>query len=407
MNIPKSGNPDCVGTANDQRDICQQLLGNAIAKDHARIEVTACLRFQAKPLSDVKESYLASNGRRGRCYIRRKDVDWKQIAGFLAAIITSTAHAATYSISTFDVGHGAIGVGFSYSSFSAGINDSGAVVGAYIRPNFGEFPGYSGFLRTPNGVVTSFDAPIGAQAIYEGTNATALNNTGQVVGYGQYQSYRYAFARDVQGGMTIFSGGNEYSTSPFGINDGGEIVGVFLDSAHAGVEFRSFFRDASGAVTPISEPGGLQPLVNDINNIGQMVGGYGAHGYLRNADGSVALFDVPSDFATASGQELLGTFARGISDSGVIVGSYVIGISGEEPRAFVRDTDGNFSMFNVPGAVATELGGINNAGQLVGAFRDNAGTHWLHCYAGAVACELATAHVSGRRIALSTKTAND
>lgn len=304
-------------------------------------------------------------------------MNWKQIIAFLATVITSTAHAATYSISTFDVGLGAIGVGFAHDLFSAGINDSGAVVGAYIRPNFGEFPVYSGFLRTPDGTVTSFDAPIGANVIYEGTSAAALNNTGQVVGYGRYQSNRYAFTRDLQGGMTTFSGGNEFVTLPFGINDAGEIVGVYLDSASTGLEFRSFFRDANGAVTPISEPGPLQPLVNDINNIGQMVGSYGAHGYLRNRDGSVTLFDVPSDFATASGRELLGTFARGINDNGVIVGSYLIGLSGEEPRAFVRDLDGNFSMFNVPGALATELGGINNAGQLVGAFRDNAGTHWF------------------------------
>ena len=97
-------------------------------------------------------------------------------------------------------------------------------------------------------------------------------------------------------------------TRAFGINDGGQIVGDFLDAR-------------------------------------------GEHGFLK--DGAT--------FTTIDGA-FGSTLALGINDVGQIVGS--TGSVG-----FLKD-DASFTTINVPGALFTQPSGINDAGQIVGLFGD-------------------------------------
>ena len=82
---------------------------------------------------------------------------------------------------TFDVpDEGPQGIGC-YSDCSVGLNDWGAITGYYLDAN----NVYHGFVRSPEGKVTSFDAP-GAnttQGSYSGTFPVSINDQGEVTGY--------------------------------------------------------------------------------------------------------------------------------------------------------------------------------------------------------------------------------
>lgn len=112
-------------------------------------------------------------------------------------------------------------------------------------------------------------------------------------------------------------------TRPQKINDQGVIAGIFLDSS--GVS-RGFLRSHNGAFSPpIVEP-------NDTGNL---------------------------------------TEARGINNSRTICGDYLDGSTGAF-HGFFR-SNGSFTEFDVAGASGTQVLGINNAGDFVGAFLGNAG----------------------------------
>jgi uncharacterized membrane protein len=88
--------------------------------------------------------------------------------------------------------------------------------------------------------------------------------------------------------------------------------------------------------------------------------------------GSYTTLDVPG--ATF-------TVARGINDSGQIVGVY-----GDDPADIYYDDagpgyhgflpdNGNYTTLDVPGSAGTRAYGINASGQIVGAYLDGGGRH--------------------------------
>jgi len=124
----------------------------------------------------------------------------------------------------------------------------------------------------------------------------------------------------------------------------------------------SFLYD-NGAFVPIAVPefpGCTE--AHGVNNRGEVVGNYGFAGILPHAfflsEGTYTTIDGPSGFFTQ---------ARGISDTGLVTGSY-------GPRGFVYD-HGAFTFFDVPGALQTSPQGINNTSHVVGYYRDATGSH--------------------------------
>jgi hypothetical protein len=111
-------------------------------------------------------------------------------------------------------------------------------------------------------------------------------------------------------------------TQPQKINDGGDIVGIYLDSS---LVQRGFVRFNNGTFSaPIVEP-------NDTGNVTQ---------------------------------------GRGINNSGTVCGDY-IGSDGFDHGFFL--SGGTFTEYNFPGAIATVVLGINNVGDFVGGFSDSSG----------------------------------
>ena len=194
-------------------------------------------------------------------------------------------------------------------------------------------------------------------------------------------------------------------TSVSGMNNSGQMVGTYQDSAG----LHSFLRSSDGVTyTTINFPGASRTTVAGINNLGQVVGGYtnggATHGFLRGADGTFTSFDAPqatpdtspsaindrgeivgtrfSAFATVYGflrsadgstyttislPQASATFVRGINNDGEAVGWYAVGGSSGPQRGFARAVGGSYTAIEVPGtAGTTNVYAVNNRGQLAG-----------------------------------------
>ena len=231
-----------------------------------------------------------------------------------------------------------------------------------------------------------------------GTGWLALLGLG--LGIANAQSYLY-FTFDAPGST---------ATMASGINNSGQMVGLYQDAAG----WHSFLRSSDGVTyTTISVPGASQTNATGINNLGQVVGYYtvgtGGHGFLRSADGTFTTFDAPdafpytvpsaindrgeivgttlaagpvsygflrsadgSTYTTISAPGASATDVQGIANDGEIVGSYVAGGSYGPQRGFARGVDGSYTAIEAPGTTgATHVQAINNRGQMAGSFSGN------------------------------------
>jgi hypothetical protein len=139
-----------------------------------------------------------------------------------------------------------------------------------------------------------------------------------------------AFAREASDSISIqvittfdYPGGDVTQTIPEGINDGGDIVGIIIDSS--GVN-RGFVRFADGTFSP--------PIVEPNDTMGHTEG-------------------------------------RGITDQRLICGWY-IGSDGFAHGYFLNS--GVFTEFDVDGANDTIVDGLNDAGDFVGNYSNEAGS---------------------------------
>jgi hypothetical protein len=139
-------------------------------------------------------------------------------------------------------------------------NDLGVIVGFYTDKNIVPH----GFLRTPNGRITSFEAP-GAGLGYglnEGTVAYSINDLGVIAG--QYQDSNYVlhgFVRYLDGSFTTFEApgagtGANQGTLAFNINLEGATAGIYIDGSNV---YHGFVRSPHGEITSWFRRGVLSP----------------------------------------------------------------------------------------------------------------------------------------------------
>ena len=171
----------------------------------------------------------------------------------------------------------------------------------------------SGFFRNRSGKCTILDFP-GANL----TEAIGVNDDGQVVGdYRDANNVFHGFFWDAGQFLTIDVPFPATSTAPTGINNVGQIVGFYFDNNG---QARGFFYD-NGNSTTFDFPGAVATLPVDINDNGQIVGIFSADndsigGSFLLDDGSFTTFDVPFSGAIA-------TQVSGINNRGEIVGRYI------------------------------------------------------------------------------------
>ncbi len=188
--------------------------------------------------------------------------------------------------------------------------------------------------------------------------AEALDNNGVVSG--RFGNDGSAYLRNINGGPVIFLTlpGSDYNQIN-DINDLGQIVGRSSNDIFQ--PDQSFIRALDGTFSLSTIPDSLVPLA--INNLGQVVGFLspgGTTGFLREPNGTVTTINVPGS---------VNTVAMAINNLGQIVGIYdffVDSAGHQNGRGFIRNADGSFTMFDVPGWLFTGATSINDAGQIVG-----------------------------------------
>jgi uncharacterized membrane protein len=169
---------------------------------------------------------------------------------------------------------------FGYPACSGVINQWGAITGYYLDAN----NVFHGFIRSPKGKITTFEAP-GAD-----TNAGSFNGT-----------------------------------LPNAINDEGVITGVYYDANGAG---HGFLRVLAGAFSEFDVPGGsLLTIPVALNREGSVVGSVldGSavwHAFERNSDGTFETFSGPGSCNATPANGCTGTGAVSINDAGTIAGGY-------------------------------------------------------------------------------------
>lgn len=191
------------------------------------------------------------------------------------------------------------------------------------------------------------------------TFVEGLNNAGDLVGF--YETSFSTRAFRLSGGVyTDLSFIQPDDGRTIGINDAGAIVGSDVTSAE-GVLFQN------GVYSHFRASGFRPTAAADINNSGQIVGytfsGGTTHGLLRTG-GVDGQFDAPF----AAGGPDGGTFGQGINNNGQVVGAYFdfFGFG----HGFLL-SNASFTMVDNPlgtnGSFAT---GINDSGHIVGYYRD-------------------------------------
>ena len=175
-----------------------------------------------------------------------------------------------------------------YGSGAFSINDFGTVAGGY-EDDSGNLVNH-GLVRSPEGKLTTFEAPGSGTGLYQGTgspgSSVPLNQFGAIAGYYiDASNVVHGYLRAPWGEITTFDVPGEgsqgigcYSDCSIGLNNWGAITGYYLDANNV---FHGFVRSPWGNVTTFDAPGanttpgaysGTFPV--SINDEGEITGYY-------------------------------------------------------------------------------------------------------------------------------------
>lgn len=198
------------------------------------------------------------------------------------------------------------------------------------------------------------------------TSATGINNHGEIVGFYQVgtnclsgiptPTCRFHGFKIVSGKMTTLDVGSRF-TEILGVNDFGDVVGVFEDTSS---RFHGFLRHHTGAIQRIDPPGAtlcsefsgcLGGPPSAVNTSLTVVGG--------NFKWHNGVF-TKLDFTTPGGGETQNL--TGISNLGVIVGS----LFHQDFWNGIQLAGSDFDLFPRINGTDTHVFGVNGRGDLVG-----------------------------------------
>jgi hypothetical protein len=187
----------------------------------------------------------------------------------------------------------------SFSTEASGINNHSQIVGDYANNT-----GQHGFIVL-NGVFHSISAP-GAPSQ---TRALGINNFGAIVGDDGANGFLLS-----SGHFTNVRFPGSRSSMAFGINDFGTIVGTYGDST--GINHGFMLK--SGKYTSINFPGADNTSVFRIDNEGDIVGIYEMHGDVHGFTLDKGRFTTHDDPNAGSS-----TIIFGVNSHDRIVGSFI------------------------------------------------------------------------------------
>ena len=216
------------------------------------------------------------------------------------------------------------------------INSSGTAIAG--------FNNFSGVLLT-GGVIGTFGAAGAQYASAQGVNdaLAVVGGTANITG-GVYHGFFLTPPYAVNGGgqltgtMTLLDLPGADRTTFGGLNDAGQIVGESIFPPNAPVSQQAFILSGytidngalvGGTYTPFTVPGADAVHPSGINDSGAIVGsihsvddGGGLHGFYRDPSGVVTRLDFPA--VPPVGQHVA-TYAFGLNDLGQVVGAFTTG----------------------------------------------------------------------------------
>jgi uncharacterized membrane protein len=253
------------------------------------------------------------------------------------------------------------------------INPGGVITGWYCNVVSNGFCSStsSGFVRARDGTLTTFNLP-GGGFVFPLYNPfgppPSINPAGEIAGtyFDPNFAGEHGFLRTPDGTLSTIDAPGAFFTEVLAINPAGVIVGDLCDAATC---FRGFVRAPDGTFTQIGPPGANVETIpiGGINPSGAVTGTYYdgvnllIHGYLLTPDGTFTVFDPPGSVYTSP-------FA--INPAGVITGYYCDAVG---CRSFLRAPDGTITSFDPPGSVFSVALAINSGGVVTGSFQDASG----------------------------------
>jgi probable HAF family extracellular repeat protein len=205
-----------------------------------------------------------------------------------------------------------------------------------------------------------------------GAQAYGINNRGDIVGSyvdSALVQHGYLYSNGSYTTLNAPAGVLPFNTQAFGINDRGQIAGEYFSRNDNTSSIGYVYNN--GTFTTLGDPFGnrINYYASSINNSGQIVGIY---------------FGQPQGFIYENGTYtslplyLLGyNQITGINDRGQIVGSTYVPV-GNVPHGFVYQ-NGVYTAVNDPlGVNGTAVTGINDRGEIVGYYLDS--NHVQHGY---------------------------
>ncbi len=239
--------------------------------------------------------------------------------------------------------------------YARGINDSGQVWG-YASIANGES---HIFITGPNGVgMTDLNVLNDNQT----NSALDMNNSGQIVGSLNSGNLYITGPNGV--GITDLVNINGYNQiTAVGINDSGQVVANFSSDEYSN---HTFITGPNGVgVTDIGTLGGNFSSASDINDSGEVVGGFGnfrdTHAFITGSNGN----DM-KDLGTFGGRY---SSASAINDLGEVVG--IATTADGTSHSFLYSHGGMTDLRLLPAVISAGWDGIgvsdiNNNGQIVG-----------------------------------------
>ena len=233
------------------------------------------------------------------------------------------------------------------------INASGTIIGIYSATN--SVPPSQAYFRSKKGIVTTFTVP-GSTWVYP----ESINDAGEITGFyffdGGFDGGIGGFVRTPGGVITTFD--SSEGIAPLVINQGGTVAGWYASPSGA---FAPFVRQPSGVIARFRVPGIFSTFSLGMNQAGFLAGSYttrdiigahtpgmATHGFVRSPQGAIASFDVPG---------ANNTLLTDINDSNVVIG---YSDSTTNPGGFLLAPDLTFGE-STPTVAASEAVSQENA----------------------------------------------
>lgn len=243
------------------------------------------------------------------------------------------------------------------------VNEAGQAVGYYIADT-----GNEAFLFNGSKVIT-LPRPAGRDEAM----ATAINESGQIVGYASTftedgaQTTALLWNAAAPQDYLVIGDDQSRKLDPADINDEGVVVGL---ASWEGA-FRAFsWSLAGGLVDDGVPPNGpdAQAYWSAINNAGTMVGGWNAIGAVSHA--TTGQFGTAGILPIAAGVDDVASMAHNLDEDGTAVGEMDVDGSGNAVPVTFRDGVASAIPGALLGLSSGAAFGINAAGSIVGRAQD-------------------------------------